>query len=118
VAISPIRDRDGVVTGASSVARDITELTRAMTYQRALEAELHQAQRLESLGQLAGGVAHDFNNLLAGIMNYSALVDGALNEEMARRALPHDDSMMAILGDVEQITAVAAARSHGPESST
>ena len=107
VAISPIRDAQGAVTGASTVARDITEITRATVYQRALEAQLHAAQRLESLGQLAGGVAHDFNNLLAAIMNYSGLVAAALQDELSRLGLAHDESMVAILGDVEQITAVA-----------
>ncbi|MEY2444953.1 MAG: hypothetical protein QOE00_1533, partial [Ilumatobacteraceae bacterium] len=107
VAISPILDPEGVVTGASTVARDMTEITRAATYRSALEAQLHQAQRLESLGQLAGGVAHDFNNLLSGIMNYASLVDSGLNDEVARLGLSNDDSIAAILGDVAQITAVA-----------
>ena len=79
VTISPIRDRSGTVVGASTVTADITGRRRAETELRVLQDQLHQAQRLESLGQLAGGIAHDFNNLLAGIMNYATLVSTGLN---------------------------------------
>ena len=71
-----------------SILRDLTE-------QRLLEEQLRQSQRLESVGQLAGGIAHNFNNALAAIIGYSELI--------ARR-LDEDDP---ILADVRQILAVA-----------
>jgi two-component system cell cycle sensor histidine kinase/response regulator CckA len=69
--ISPIRDSTGQVTGFVAVKRDITERLQ-------LERQFLQAQKLESVGRLAGGVAHDFNNLLTIINGYADFVATSL----------------------------------------
>jgi two-component system, cell cycle sensor histidine kinase and response regulator CckA len=65
-SISPVRDAQGRITHFISNGRDLTERLR-------LEAQLLQAQKMDAIGRLAGGVAHDFNNLLTIITSYSEL---------------------------------------------
>ncbi len=61
---APIRDVNGNVTGAVLVFRDISE-------RRRLEEHLRQAQKMEAIGRLAGGIGHDFNNIMTIITGYS-----------------------------------------------
>ncbi len=76
----PLRDHDGVITGVLGIARDVTE-------HRRIQAGLHQAQKMEALGQLAGGVAHDFNNLLTGFLGCFELLRKYAPADAARRLI-------------------------------
>ncbi|MBA1192767.1 PAS domain S-box protein [Pseudomonas entomophila] len=79
VALDVIRDEHGAIVGLAKVTRDITDRQEAAAQLDAMRAQLFQAQKLEALGQLTGGLAHDFNNLLTIILG------------SARLALTHQD---------------------------
>ncbi|MET0387089.1 MAG: PAS domain-containing protein [Polyangiales bacterium] len=84
----PERDANGKVLRIHGALQDITE-------RRKLEEQLRQAQKMEAVGRLAGGVAHDFNNLLSVILSYSSLIVADL---------PPGDAVRA---DVEEINRAA-----------
>jgi PAS domain S-box-containing protein len=65
--IDAIRDDDGMLIGFAKITRDITEKRDAQAALELAREELFQAQKMEALGQLTGGVAHDFNNLLMAV---------------------------------------------------
>jgi len=78
---------------AIGVGQDLTDRKRAESEHQRLEARLRASQKLEAIGQLAGGVAHDFNNLLVVILNYT---------DFALQALREDDPMHRDLTEVRR----------------
>jgi signal transduction histidine kinase/CheY-like chemotaxis protein len=80
-SLTPIRTRDDRLTGYVVLLRDVTE-------RRHLEEQLRQAQKMEAVGKLAGGVAHDFNNLLTAIIGFASLaVDEVPADSPAQQSL-------------------------------
>ncbi len=85
IIITPLYNEYGDIINFVAVGRDVTQTLQ-------LEEQYRQAQKMESVGQLAGGVAHDFNNILTAIMGYTGL---------SMRSLPHDSPLRANLQGIE-----------------
>ncbi|MBK9989704.1 MAG: response regulator [Verrucomicrobia bacterium] len=102
-----IRDEIGVYHGIVMVLRDVTA-------QQKLEEQLYQAQKMESIGQLAGGIAHDFNNILAVIVGHGEL----LRDQLQKQPEALEDLEMLLRGTeratqlVQQILAFSRKTKH------
>jgi PAS domain S-box-containing protein len=86
LTVSVLRDDEGKIFGHHGIIHDMTE-------RKKLERQLLQAQKMESIGVLAGGVAHDFNNLLTAISGYGQILlesvpeDNELSQESIRNVM-------------------------------
>jgi PAS domain S-box-containing protein len=86
VSLRPVRDASGQIAWLVAEAHDLTDL-------KAAEAKLREAQKVEALGQLTGGVAHDFNNLLMVVLG---------NLGLLRKRLPPDPRLLRLLDGAQQ----------------
>jgi PAS domain S-box-containing protein len=93
VVIDAIKTDEGKLLGFAKITRDLTERREAQRQLEQAREAFFQAQKIEAVGQLTGGVAHDFNNLLMAVL-------GSL--ELLRRRVPDDPRIARLIDNAEQ----------------
>ncbi|MCP3962072.1 MAG: response regulator [bacterium] len=116
MSVTLLRDPEREPVGFVMVARDLTERRRASEERQRIEARIQQAEKLRSLGNLAGGIAHDYNNLLTAVLGNSSLAieelpsDSPAGEKLiqitsaAERAADLTSQLLAYAGDEAIVT--------------
>lgn len=92
ITASPLYDHNGDKVGSIESIRDVSEQKKAEAEKELLREQLHHTQKLDSIGQLAGGVAHEFNNVLAAIIGYAGILEMRLDP-----GSPHQTSVRRII---------------------
>jgi PAS domain S-box-containing protein len=98
---APIHSPGGETIGLVGIARDVTERVTTEANLRRVEEQLRQSQKMEAIGQLAGGVAHDFNNVLSVILGYGEI----LLEEVPKDDPKHAD-LSVMVGAAQRAAAL------------
>jgi PAS domain S-box-containing protein len=101
VVMDAIRNEAGELIGFAKLVRDITEQREAQVALEQTREQLAQAQKMEAIGQLTGGVAHDFNNLLMIVSGYAQILQGRLKEPKEKQAI---EAIRAATGRGEKLT--------------
>ncbi len=119
ISLSAVETTQGLLVSAA--VRDVTDRLeaqaerdrlKAQADEQRLERQLQQSRRLESLGQLAGGVAHDFNNLLAVIGNYATFIGEEVSKAASGELNRPWDSVQSDVEQIQQATERAARLTH------
>ena len=100
LTVSPIFDESGRMSGSVHIARDVSELKKAQEEKESLHDQLIQAQKMECIGTIAGGVAHDFNNVLSVILGSS---------EFAKLECRENENLQELLTNIITATQMGAA---------
>lgn len=100
-SLYPIADASGRVNSLVCYSRDVTERKRLQREHAAMEAQMRQQQKLESIGTLASGVAHEINNPINGIMNYAQLI-----RDKAEPGSPNVRYASEIVHETERVAAI------------
>jgi hypothetical protein len=119
ISLGPMQTEQGPIVSAA--VRDVTERLeieaererlRVQAEEERLQRRLQQSQRLESLGQLAGGVAHDFNNLLAVILNYTTFVIEEITQAAMDAGPGRWEAVREDLGQIQRAAERASGLTH------